>query len=256
MINMTTSTKQLQSTILKDSNALQLKLVDVELHPPKENEVLIRIEASPINPSDLGVLFGPATLDSATSTGTGMATVLTAPVSPAVMSHFAARLDKPLTVGNEGAGVVVAAGSSLSAQALLGKTVACMGGAMYSQHRVINASLCLPLPEGTSPNEGASCFVNPLTALSMVEKMKMENHKAIVHTAAASNLGQMLNRICISDKIPLVNIVRKKEQVDILKNIGAQYICNTSDDSFIKDLIDAIEATGATIAFDATGGDE
>ncbi len=157
-------------------------------------------------------------------------------------------------MGNEGAGVVVEAGSNAEAQALIGKTVAVFGGAMYAQYRTAPAAMCLPLLEGTTAREGASCFVNPLTSLGMVETMKMEGHKALVHTAAASNLGQMLNKICIADGVDLVNIVRKQEQADLLKSLGAKYICNSSDDSFMADLTDALFETGATIAFDATGG--
>ena len=170
------------------------------------------------------------------------------------MKGMAGRLDQSLPVGNEGAGVVVAAGSSAAAQALLGRTVAVVGGAMYAQYRCIKADQCLVLPEGTTAAEGASCFVNPLTSLGMAETMRREGHKALVHTAAASNLGQMLNKICIQDKIDLVNIVRKPEQATILKNMGAKYVCDTSSTTFLEDLTQALADTGATIAFDATGG--
>lgn len=246
---------QIQSTLL-ESGTLQVELANVDVPAPGEHEVIVRIEASPINPSDLGVLFGPADISKASSTGTGAATVLTAPVAPALVKRFSARVGQALTVGNEGAGVVVAAGSSDVAQALMGKTVAVFGGSMYTQYRAIPAVMCLPLQPGTTPQQGASCFVNPLTSLGMVETMRMEGHKALVHTAAASNLGQMLNKICIADGVDLVNIVRKQEQVDILKGLGAKYICNSSDENFMANLTDAIFETGATIAFDATGGGE
>lgn len=170
------------------------------------------------------------------------------------MKMVAARIDESMPVGNEGAGIVVKAGDSDAAQALLGKTVGLIGGGMYTQYRLIKVAMCLPLHDGTTPREGASCFVNPLTALGMTETMRMEGHTALVHTAAASNLGQMLNKICISDGIELVNIVRKKEQADLLREIGAKYICDSTSDSFMDDLTDALVATGATIAFDATGG--
>ena len=153
---------------------------------------------------------------------------------------MAGRLDQSLPVGNEGAGVVVQAGASPAAQALMGKTVAILGGAMYSQYRCIKAVQCLVLPPGTTPAEGASCFVNPLTALGMVATMRAEGHKALVHTAAASNLGQMLNKICIKDSVGLVNIVRKPEQVDVLKKIGATYVCNSSAPTFMDDLTEAL----------------
>ena len=177
-----------------------------------------------------------------------------ADIPEAMLRAMGARLDQALPVGNEGAGVVVAAGGSELAQSLMGKTVAILGGAMYGEYRCIKAKQCLVLPEGTTPAEGASCFVNPLTALGMVETMKAEGHTALVHTAAASNLGQMLQKICLADGIELVNIVRKTEQAELLKGIGASYVCNSSEPTFMNDLIEALAATNATIAFDATGG--
>jgi NADPH2:quinone reductase len=170
------------------------------------------------------------------------------------MKAMAPRVGQSMPVGNEGAGRVIAAGSSAAAQALMGKTVAMLGGAMYSQYRCIDAAQCLLLPEGATAADGASSFVNPLTALGMVETMNREGHRALVHTAAASNLGQMLNRICIADGIGLVNIVRKPEQAELLRQIGARHVCNTESASFMQELVDALVATGATIAFDATGG--
>jgi NADPH2:quinone reductase len=180
--------------------------------------------------------------------------VVTARIPEPLMKGMAGRLDASMPVGNEGAGVVVGAGSSDAAQALLGKTVAVLGGAMYSQHRCLPADQCLVLPKGATPAEGASCFVNPLTALGMVETMRREGHTALVHTAAASNLGQMLNRICQQDHVGLVNIVRKQEQADLLRAMGAAHVCNASSPSFMHELTEALVATGATIAFDATGG--
>jgi NADPH2:quinone reductase len=221
---------------------------------PGPDQVLVRIEASPINPSDLGLLFGMADMTKARAVGTPEDPVVVADVPKAALGAMTARLDQPMAVGNEGAGVVVEAGSSEAAQALLGKTVALLGGEMYSQLRCVHVSQCLPLPEGTTPAEGASCFVNPLTALGMVETMKLENHSALVHTAAASNLGQMLQKICLADGIDLVNIVRKPEQEKILRDIGAKYVCNSSRAEFEDELTDALAETGATLAFDATGG--
>lgn len=244
---------QLQSN-LKSSGTLEITLVEVPTPTPREDQVLIRVEATPINPSDLGLLFGPADMSRATVSGTPERPLVSAPVPEAMLKAAAARLDHSLPVGNEGAGIVVAAGSSPEAQALLGKTVGVAGGAMYSQYRAVPASQCLVLSEGTTPEQGASCFVNPLTALGMVETMKMEGHTALVHTAAASNLGQMLVKICLADGVELVNIVRKQEQVDLLKSLGAKWVCNSSDDDFVDQLTDALAATKATIAFDATGG--
>jgi len=125
---------------------------------------------------------------------------------------------------------------------------------MYGGYRAVPAMTALPLPETASARDGASCFVNPLTALCFIETMRGEGHTAIVHTAAASNLGQMLNRICQADGVDIVNIVRKSEQVEILKSLGAKYIVNSSDDDFQMQLTDAIHATGATLGFDAIGG--
>jgi NADPH2:quinone reductase len=244
---------QLRSTVKKEG-VLELALVNAPTPEPKPDEVVVRVDASPINPSDLGLLFGAADMTTAKASGTPANPVVTANVAPNVLKMMAGRLDLSLPVGNEGAGVVVAAGASDAAQKLIGKTVAILGGAMYSQYRVIKASQCLLLPPGTTAAEGASCFVNPLTAIGMVETIKLEGHKALVHTAAASNLGQMLNKLCNKDGIGLVNIVRKPEHVKLLKGIGAKYVCDSSQPSFMDDLTDALVATGATLAFDATGG--
>ncbi len=250
---MTTTGLQIRSTIKKEG-VLELSLVSVPTPEPAADEVIVRIEATPMNPSDLGLLFGGADMTTARASGTADSPVVTASVSPAVMNAMAGRVGESMPVGNEGAGIVIEAGASPAAQALLGKTVAILGGAMYSQYRCIKAAQCLLLPAGTKPAEGASCFVNPLTALGMVETMRLEGYTALVHTAAASNLGQMLNRVCIKDNIGLVNIVRKQEQVDLLKQQGAKYVCNSSTSTFMSDLTEALVATGATLAFDATGG--
>ena len=244
---------QLFSLVARDGT-LELSLRAVPIARPREHEVVVRVEATPINPSDFGLLFAGADVREATQTGTGADAKIVARVAPAALASLGARLDVPMPVGNEGAGVVVAAGSSADAQALLGKTVAAMGGAMYAQYRVLAADACLVLPAGTTPAQGASAFVNPLTALGMTETMRREGHSALVHTAAASNLGQMLNRICIADGIPLVNVVRKPEQAEILRAIGARYVCDSSAPDFLATLEDACAATGATIAFDAIGG--
>jgi hypothetical protein len=214
----------------------------------------VRVEATPINPSDLGLLIGAADMTTAKASGTKDAPVVTARVPEAGMRAMAGRLDESLPVGNEGAGVVIATGSSDAAKALMGKTVAMIGGAMYAQYRCLKVGECLPLPAGTTPAEGASCFVNPLTALGMTETMRREGHKALVHTAAASNLGQMLNKICLKDGIALVNIVRSHEQAEILRNIGAKHVVDSTSPGFMDELTAALVETGATIAFDAIGG--
>jgi len=244
---------QLRS-LAKASGELELSLAEVLVPEPGPDDVLIRVEATPINPSDLGLLVGGADMSSAKSSGTKEQPVVTANIPPPALRAMAARLDQSMPVGNEGAGVVVKAGSSPAAQALLGKMVAGLGGEMYSQYRMLNVAQCLPLPDGTSAKDGASCFVNPLTALSFVETMKMQGRTGIVHTAAASNLGQMLVKICQKDNVPLVNIVRKKEQADILKGLGAKYIVDSTSPTFMEDLITALAETRTTLGFDAIGG--
>ena len=241
-------------SLVKPSGELEISLQSLTTNAPAPDEVVVRIEATPINPSDIGLLFGAADISTAKVSGTPANPVVTAQIPERLMKGMAARVGQSLPVGNEGAGVVVAAGTSQAAQALLGKTVAVIGGAMYAQYRCIKAEQCLLLPPGTTPAEGASCFVNPLTALGMVETMRREGHKALVHTAAASNLGQMLNKICLKDQIGLVNIVRKPEQVALLKRLGAKYVCDASKPTFMAELTEALVDTGATIAFDATGG--
>ena len=250
---MADSMLQLQSNIKNEGN-LEITLANVPVPEPGPGDVLVRVEATPINPSDLGLLVGMADMTTADVSGTADHPVVTATVPPGLMKHMAARVDQALPVGNEGAGIVVGAGASDEAQALMGKTVGILGGGMYTQYRCLAAAQCLVLPEGTTPAEGASCFVNPLTALGMVETMRVEGHSALVHTAAASNLGQMLNKICINDGVDLVNIVRKQDHIELLEGIGAKYVCNSSEASFMEDLTDALVATGATLAFDATGG--
>lgn len=244
---------QLRSEV-KSSGELELSLAEVAIAPLAPDEVLVRVEASPLNPSDLGLLLGPADLSTLKVGQKDGRPSVTASVPPQVLPALKARLDQAMPVGNEGAGVVIAAGSDPAAQALMGKTVALLGGAMYAQYRTVRAADVLPLPAGATAKDGASCFVNPLTALGMVETMRAEGHTGLVHTAAASNLGQMLNKICLKDGVPLVNIVRSAEQAKILTDIGAKYVVDSTSPNFQAELTDAIEATGATIAFDAIGG--
>jgi NADPH:quinone reductase-like Zn-dependent oxidoreductase len=244
---------QLRS-LIKSSGELEISLLTVTTPEPTADEVVVRVEATPINPSDLGLLTGAADMTTANASGTSEHPVITAKVPEAGMKAMASRLDESMAVGNEGAGVVIKTGASDAAKALMGRTVAMIGGAMYTQYRCLKVNECLPLPAGTTPAEGASCFVNPLTALGMTETMRREGHKALVHTAAASNLGQMLNRICLKDGIPLVNIVRSTEQADILRKIGAKHVVDSSSPGFIDDLTAALTESGATLAFDAIGG--
>ena len=244
---------QLTSTISED-NKLTLALQNIDMPQPAADEVVVRIEAAPLNPSDLGVLFSVADMLTAKQSGTEQSPVITADVPAHFMPAVKTRVGKATTVGNEGAGTVVAAGSSPAAQALMGKTVAVISAGTYRQFHCVKVQSCLELKQGTTAKEGASCFVNPLTALAMVETMRAEGHKAIIHAAAASNLGQMLNRICIADGVDLINIVRKAEQETMLRDMGAKYVVNSSSDTFLADLTAAIIETGATIAFDPIGG--
>jgi NADPH:quinone reductase len=244
---------QLQS-LVKADQTLEVFLADVSVPEPGPDEVIVAVEAAPINPSDLGLLFAGADMTAAVVSGPAERPVVTAPIPPAAMRALTGRVGTPMPAGNEGAGTVVAAGSSDAARALLGKTVAVAGGGMYAQFRSVNASACLQLRDGMPAASGASSFVNPMTVLGMIETMRLENHTALVHTAAASNLGQMLNRLCIEERIQLVNIVRKPEQEELLRSAGASHVCNSSSPDFMADLTDALRQTGATLAFDAVGG--
>ncbi|MDP1642267.1 MAG: zinc-binding dehydrogenase [Phenylobacterium sp.] len=249
--DMQTTGLQLRS-LVKASGELELSLARVPVQPPGPGEILVRVEGSPINPSDLGLLVSAADMSQAKASGTADSPVVTAPIPPAYMKAIAARLDDSMPVGNEGAGVVVAAGEG--AEGLMGKTVAMLGGAMYAQYRTVRAADALLLPDDVTPAEGASCFVNPLTALGMVETMRREGHTALVHTAAASNLGQMLNRLCLKDGVALVNIVRSAEQAALLKGQGAVHVLDSTSPNFTEELTEALVTTGATLAFDAIGG--
>ena len=246
------SLKEIRSMVTSDGN-IEISIAKVEMPIPGDDEVLIEVHAAPINPFDLGLLLSfAADLSTINVSGSGDETVTSMKIHPALMGAMKPRIDESMPVGNEGSGIVIDAGAN--AKELIGKTVGLAGGSMYSQYRCVPAANCLVMEEGTSPAEAASSFVNPLTALAFIETMKMENHTAIVHTAAASNLGQMLVKICKDDDIPLVNIVRKQEQVDILKDIGAEHVCNTSDSNFMESLVSALVTSGATLGFDATGG--
>ncbi len=242
---------QMQSLVSADGQ-LSLRLVEVDRPTPGPGEVLVRVEATPINPSDLGMLLAGADLDSIEAADFGGQPGITATIPAAALGGLTGRLDQSLPCGNEGAGVVVEAGEG--AEDMIGKTVAMLGGAMYTEYRVVPLAQLLVLNEGTTAVEAASCFVNPLTALAMVDTMRADGHTALVHTAAASNLGQMLVKICAADGVDLVNIVRRPEQAETLRSLGAHYVVDSSQDSFQDDLVAALAATKATVAFDATGG--
>jgi NADPH:quinone reductase len=241
-------------SLVKKSGVLEVSLVSVPTPEPAADEIVIRVEATPINPSDIALLLGPVDMNTAKQSGSAASPVLTANVLERALPMLGSRFDQSMPVGNEGAGTVVKAGSSPAAQALMGKLVAVASGSMYSQFKVAKAVEVLVLPSGTTAKQAASCFVNPLTALSMVEVMRREGHKALIHTAAASNLGQMLNKICQRDGVSLVNIVRSSEQANILKEIGAKIVLDSTSPRFMAELIEAVSATEATLAFDAIGG--
>ncbi len=257
MTELPTDGLALQSTIRANDSGggtVELALVATPVPDPGPEEVVIRVEAAPINPSDLGVLFGPADVTTVRGAEGEHGPAILADIPDGLARLVAGRLGQTIPTGNEGAGTVVAAGTSARAQALMGRVVAVLGGSMYAEYRLAEAKRCLVLPEGTTPAEGASCFVNPLTALGMVETMRLEGHTALVHTAAASNLGQMLQKICTVDGVPLVNVVRRVEHEELLRDLGAEHVVNSSSDTFMADLIAALTETGATLGFDATGG--
>jgi NADPH:quinone reductase len=241
-------------TLITADGELKMFLVDQPVPALADHEILVRVEAAPINPSDLALLTGPADLSTAQASGAGAAKALTATVPEPFRKFVAGRFGEALPAGNEGAGVVIAAGKDEAAQKLIGKTVALANGSMYAQYAIAPAMMVLPLPDGVTPVQGASAFVNPLTALSMVETMRMEGYKALVHTAAASNLGQMLVRLTKAEGIGLVNIVRSPAQAQILRDLGATYVVDSTAPGFEADLEAAIAATGAMLAFDAIGG--
>ena len=248
-----TSALELRST-LTDDGLVTMRIRETEVAAPTDDQVVVRVDAAPINPSDLGMMLAGGDADAALPAGDGVHDAVAVPVTQAAVAAQRARLGKPMPIGNEGGGVVVAAGSSPAAQALLGKTVGFLSGNAYAQYRTLHTSQCLAMAEGTDPADAAAAFVNPLTALGMVETMRAEGHSALIHTVGASNLGLMLNRICLDDGVGLVNIVRKPEHVEQLRALGAEHIVDSSADTFLDDLTAALRATGATIAFDAIGG--
>ncbi|MEZ5373037.1 MAG: zinc-binding dehydrogenase [Microthrixaceae bacterium] len=246
---------ELRST-LSDDGVVTLGLSRCAVEAPTGRQVLIRVEAAPINPSDLGMLFAMGDTSQAAAAGTPELPAVSVPVPDGALAAQRARVGPAMPTGNEGGGTVVAAGPDAEAQALLGKVVGFLSGTSYAQYRTLDVSQCLPMRDGTDPADAAAAFVNPLTALGMVETMTMEGHTALVHTVGASNLGQMLNRVCRADGVGLVNIVRSQAQVDLLRGQGAEHVCNSSAESFRADLAEALRSTGATIAFDAIGGGE
>ncbi len=241
-------------TLVKPEGQLELSLARLPLDAPKDHEVVVKVLAAPINPSDLGLIIGGADPSTGRTSERDGLPVATFDVPPAGMRAMAGRVGEALAIGNEGCGVVIAAGASDAAQALMGKTVALLGGSIYAEYRTLAAGMCMELPAGTDAKDGASCFVNPLTSLGFTETMKMEGYTGLIHAAAASNLGQMLVKICKADGIPLINIVRNQVQVDLLKGIGATHVFDSSTATFMDDLTAAIVETGAMMGFDPIGG--
>jgi NADPH2:quinone reductase len=247
---------QLQSRVTSDAR-LHLDLATVAIAPPADDEVVIRVEAAPINPSDIGAMIGPADVSRIrVEEDSGDAVRVSMPVPTQAMPELAAKVGQLAAAGIEGAGVVVAAGSSPRAQSLMGRVVATNTGAMYTQYRVAKAADLLVAEDGATPAEAASSFINPLTVLGMLETMRREGHHGLVHTAAASNLGQMLTRLCLADGVPLVTIVRTGAQAELLRGIGAPHVVDSSTATFPEDLTAAIAATDATLCFDVIGGGE
>lgn len=249
-----TSCLELRSTVT-DDGTVTLGLHRSDIGELGDDQVLVKVEAAPINPSDLGMLFAGGDVSNAAAVD-GDLPAVSVSLTPGVLAASGGRLGKPMPTGNEGGGTVVGAGSSDAAQALLGKVVGFLSGNAYAEYRVLHFSQCLAMSDGTDPADAAAAFVNPLTALGMVETMRAEGHTALMHTVGASNLGLMLNRICIDDGVGLVNIVRKPEHVELLRGLGAEHVCDSSSESFVDDLTEALRSTGATIAFDAIGGGE
>ncbi len=245
---MPTTGKQLFATLAPDGQ-LTVEVADSEFPDPTGNQVLVKMEAAPINPSDLALLLGQADLESGEYSPGKLVATMPEPFHSASKGRHGQRLP----VGNEGAGTVVATGTTDMAKALMGQRVACVPGHAYSQYATADAAMCLPLGD-LSSEVGASAFVNPMTALGFVENARMDGQKAIVHAAAASNLGQMLVKICQEDGMGLVNIVRKAEQETILRDLGAEWVVNSSAPDFLPKLMAAIDATDAYYGFDPIGG--
>src|SRR6201993_5053958 len=248
---MNITTQELRSLITPEGE-LRLTLEDVDVPAPGPDEVVIRVDAAPLNPSDVGELLGPADVTTLNKSGPAGQPVTTAKIPPQFAARTARRAGKSMSFGNEGAGVVIAAGEH--AQHLVGKVVGALAGRMYTRYRKLKVNDVLVFPEGVSPKQAAAAFVNPLTALGMLSTMRREGHTALVHTAAASNLGQMLNKLCLADGVQLVNVVRSAEQEEILQAIGAAHVGSSTDPDFREQLTTAIGETGATLAFDAVGG--
>ena len=245
---MTTTGKQLFTTLTADGT-LTLEIAENTFKDPVGNQVLVKMEAAPINPSDLAILTSAADFENAEYSAGKVVAKMPEPF----LSGQKSRHGQRLPAGNEGAGTVVATGDSDAAKALMGQRVACVPGNAFSQYAIADAAMCLPLGDHSS-EAGASSFVNPMTALGFVENARMDGQKSILHTVGASNLGQMLNRICLEDGMGLVNIVRKDEQVELLKSQGATHIVNSSGGDFMDQLKTAIDDTDAFYGFDPIGG--
>lgn len=251
MIELPSHGLQLRNRRTSDGE-IELLLVDHPVQPPATDEVLIRVDATPINPSDLFGAVGAADVSLGRAGGDAGRPSLLIPLPEGPRQGPVGQTETAMPMGGEGAGVVVAAGAE--AQHLLGKTVATVNGQMHAQYVTVKAAACVPLQEGTSARDGAAAFVNPFTTLLMVEHARLDGHQAIIHTAAASNLGQMLVKLCQIEGMPLVNIVRRSDQVETLRALGAEHVLDSSTPSFQDDLVAALTATGATVAFDAIGG--
>ena len=246
------TSQEIRSTVTEEGY-MEISIIESQIPKPKKNEVLVRMEAAPINPSDLGRLLSHAAdLSDIKTAETNQMNKIKIKLKANLMAPLKPRLNQPLSLGNEGAGVVVDAGSEV--KGMIGKTVGLAGGGMYCQYKCMPANNCLIMDKQTTPEEAASSFVNPMTALGFIETMKLEGHRALIHTAASSNLGKMLIKICKNDSIDLINIVRDAQQIASLNSIGAKFVFSTSEANFEDNLVASIKETGGTLAFDATGG--
>jgi NADPH:quinone reductase-like Zn-dependent oxidoreductase len=214
-----------------DSGIHSLCVVSKPVPRPRPGKVLVRIEAAPCNPSDLVFMQG----------------------------FYGVKKPLPAVPGWEGAGTVVASGGGIMGGWLKGKRVACAGQSesdgTWAEYYLADVKSCVPLRKNITLEQGATMLINPLTALALVETAKKGGHRAIVQTAAASQLGRMVLRLTLDSKLALINIVRRKEQEAVLKSMGAEFVLNSESESFEDQLREACHRLQATIAFDAVAGE-
>ena len=212
-------------------DAPEFQVVEKPIPQPAKGQVLIKIAASPINPSDLSFLRG----------------------------EYGIKKELPCVPGFEASGKVVASGGGFYANYLKGKNVACTapssGDGTWAEYMIASASGCLPLGKDTDPEQGSMSIVNPLTALSLLEIARSKGAKSVVQSAAAGALGQMIHHLAKKQGLEVINIVRRKEQSERLNAQGMSHILVSTENSFDSDLQDLSHRLGATVAFDAVGGE-